>query len=90
MTFIAELEGAFAWMGSGGVYKQVPLFYRGEALFAKWGGGYIRLRSSGATSAPKVIWYELDGGDLFRIETKPMKDPSFNKLFPGSALVAAE
>jgi hypothetical protein len=90
MPFITELEGAFAWIGTGGVYRQTPLYYRGEALFAKWGAGYVRLRAHGATSAPKVIWHDLDGGDLFHIENEQGKDPRSTKLFPGSAKIAAE
>jgi hypothetical protein len=82
VTFLAELEGATGWLGQKGVYRQVPLYRRGDAIFAKWGAGYIRLRASGATSTPNVIWLELDGGDLYRILTAPMKDPLYAIKFP--------
>lgn len=82
MNFLSELEGATGWLGSRGVYRQVPLYRRGEALFAKWGAGYVRLRASGSTSCPAVVWHELEGGDLYLIRMPPMKDPSYSKVFP--------
>lgn len=90
MRFLTELEGAFGWLGQKGVYRQVPLFRRGTAIFAKWGAGYIRLRASGATSTPSVVWHELDGGDLYWVITRPMKDPAYEDRATSDSAIAAE
>lgn len=62
MNFISKIDNAFAWMKRGGVYQQAELYRRGEQIFAKFGGGYVRLSASGATSAPRIIWQEIDTG----------------------------
>ena len=46
---------------SRGVFYQKKVYYRGDRLYAAWGGGYIRLGSGDATSNPNVSWEELDG-----------------------------
>ena len=45
---------------SRGVFSQVPLFRRGSELFAKHGGGFIRLMARGTTSTPNVSWIDMD------------------------------
>lgn len=70
MDFINRIDNAFAWMKSGGIYRQVDLYHRGETLFAKWGGGYVRLSVSGSTSVPKVTWMEIDPGDVANIDAR--------------------
>lgn len=49
-----ELEGEVAILVSNGTYYQVPLYTRGGWLFAKWGGGFIRLMKDGSTTRAKV------------------------------------
>lgn len=46
-----EPEGQVAILVRGGIYKQVPLYTRNGYIFAKSGDGFVRLTSSGATSA---------------------------------------
>jgi hypothetical protein len=54
-----KLEGDTAILAQKGVFKQVDLYeWRGD-LFAKWGGGYIRLTVTGGTSIPDVILLSL-------------------------------
>jgi hypothetical protein len=45
-----------------GVYRQSPLYRRGNVLYAGHAGGYLRLSSRGGTSAPHVSWKALDPG----------------------------
>lgn len=88
MQFVSVIEGAFAWMYTKGIFRQVPLYIRGEAIFAKWGAGYVRLRANGATSNPNIRWNELDGGDLCSIQVRDMKDPRLTGYKPTA--IAAE
>lgn len=54
------IEDAQVVLFSRGVYRQVKLYYRGDELFAAWGGGYVRLGASGGTSRPDVSYLHLD------------------------------
>lgn len=52
---------------SRGVFRQVPVYRRNTAphlraeLYAKWGAGFIMLRTKGGTSRPDVTWEYLEG-----------------------------
>lgn len=52
--FFKEIEGEAAIIIENGVYKQVPIFERRGELFAKSGGGFIRLMVDGSTSKAKA------------------------------------
>lgn len=66
MSGFQELEGETALIVERGVYKQVPLFERAGALFAKAKGGFVRLSKDGSTSVSTVRMQELIyDGDLF-------------------------
>lgn len=49
-----------------GVYHQVPVFQRGNRLYAKHGSGFIRLEGNKGTSCPSVMWHDLDSHVLIR------------------------
>jgi hypothetical protein len=49
-----RLEGDTALVRQGGVYKVCDLYEMGGALYARFGGGYIRLRENGTTSKDGV------------------------------------
>lgn len=59
MKVFSQIEGEIAVVRSGGVFKQVDLYRRGNDLFASHGSGFIRLLDKGATSHPKVMWDEI-------------------------------
>lgn len=59
-----EVIGAQVIVVQKGVFKQVPLFYRRERLFAGLASGYARIGAQGATSAPGVSWEALDLPEL--------------------------
>lgn len=69
MHYFSEVPEGQAIVQSGGVYRQVPIYTRtdpttGSArLYARFGGGYVRLAQGGTTSKPKVLWVEIDPGD---------------------------
>lgn len=69
MGLFQELEGDVAILVSNGVYKQVPLYKRDGYLFAKSGGGFVRLHADGATSQASVRI------DTLSIEGALYKDP---------------
>ena len=50
MSFFKDVEGEGAVVVTGGVYKQVELATRDGYLYAKVGGGYVRLMMDGSTS----------------------------------------
>lgn len=54
MGLFQEVEGEVAVLVSGGIYRQVPLYTRNGYLYAKSGGGFIKLNSDGSTTQPKV------------------------------------
>lgn len=62
MNFFTVITDAQAILHSRGVYRQVPLYARGEKVYAKYGGGFVRLSIGGATSSPNVKWAEYDPG----------------------------
>lgn len=49
-----EPEGQVAVLVRNGVYVQAPLYTRAGYLFAKVGGGFVRLAYDGATSQPNT------------------------------------
>lgn len=67
MSFFKEIEGEAAILVSNGVYQQVPLFSRDGYLFAKIGGGFVRLMADGATTKSKLrLDFMSWEGPLFR------------------------
>lgn len=53
MSFFREIEGEAAILIENGVYKQVPIYVRDEHLYAKTGGGFVRLMAGGSTTKAK-------------------------------------
>lgn len=53
MSFFQEVEGEAAVLVENGVYKQVPLYVRDGFLYAKIGGGFVRIMADGATTKAK-------------------------------------
>lgn len=52
---------------SNGVYKPVEIYEYGGGLYAKVGGGYVRLNANGSTSNKNVQMHTLmRDGELFR------------------------
>lgn len=56
-TVIPEGQGIIQ---ARGIYRQVTLFERKGRVYAKHGGGYVRLNQGGSTSAPNIRWTDLD------------------------------
>lgn len=59
-----EVDASNVVLLAKGVYRQAKLYrrYNGtdHQLFARWGGGYIRLLGAGGTTLAQVSWLELD------------------------------
>lgn len=55
------VDGAQAILHSKGVFRQTAVFHREGRIYAKWGGGYVRLGAANSTSVPHVSWRALDG-----------------------------
>ena len=62
MKYFSIIPEAQAIIHSRGVYRQVPIYERDRKIYAKHGGGFVRLSQGGATSAPNVRWSEVDPG----------------------------
>lgn len=45
-----------------GVYRQVPIYERKSAIYARQGAGFVRLNAGGGTSNPNIRWAEIDAG----------------------------
>lgn len=54
MSFFKEIEAEAAVLVENGIYKQVPLYTRDGYVYAKIGGGFVRLMADGATSKAKL------------------------------------
>jgi hypothetical protein len=50
MSFFQEVEGESAILVENGVYRQAPLYMRDGYLYAKSGGGFVRLMADGSTT----------------------------------------
>lgn len=67
MGFFKHVEGEAAIIIENGVYKQVDLYTRDGTLYAKTGGGFIKLMADGSTTKAKVRLEHLSfEGTLFR------------------------
>ena len=53
MGMFKQIEGENAVIVEGGVYKQADLYARDGYLYAKAGGGFVRLYADGSTSKAK-------------------------------------
>ena len=60
MKYFSICDEAQAIIHTRGVYRQVPVYQRGENLYAKHGSGFVRLAAGGVTSAPNIKWSEID------------------------------
>lgn len=89
MGLFQEIEGEAAVIVEGGVYKQVPVYKRNGYLYAKVGGGFIRLYADGSTTKPKarletLTWENYDTlgkdaiGKLCLIKDVPEAHPLTN------------
>ena len=58
------IDDAAVILRARGVYKQVKVYRRGEAAYAGYSGGFIRLYANGGTSFPNVSWEDIDVGDI--------------------------
>jgi len=54
MAFFKHVEGESAVIVTSGIYKQVDVYMRNGALYAKDGGGFIRLYADGATTKART------------------------------------
>lgn len=65
--FFQKVEGEAAILVENGVYKQVDVYIRNGMLFAKAGGGFIRLMADGSTTKAKCRLDTLSWDDcLYR------------------------
>ena len=76
MNFFTAIPEGQAIVHARGVYRQVPLYARGEKVYAKYGGGFVRLSYGGATSNANVRWAEYDAG-LGIITETGMRAPEY-------------
>lgn len=61
LTQFTQVDDAQVIISVRGVYQPVDLYKRGEQLFAKFKGGFIRLLSSQGTTVSSIIWKEIEG-----------------------------
>lgn len=61
MNLFHQIDDAVAHLLSRGVYREAKCYRRGEQIFAKWGGGFIRLLGQGGTTLSSVSWQEVEG-----------------------------
>ena len=60
MDYFTAIPDGHAIIYSRGVYRQAPLFARGDQVYAKVGAGYIRLMQNGVTTSPAFKIADID------------------------------
>lgn len=60
-----------------GVFRQVDVYERDHRVYAKHGGGYVRLEGNGGTSVPSVLWKDLNSHSCIKVSGK-WKAPEYN------------
>lgn len=55
----SQINDSFVLLHKGGRYKEAPLFERDGYLYAKDGAWWVKLKTSGVTSVPKLFWTNL-------------------------------
>ncbi len=63
MKLFHEVPDTQAIMLTRGAYRQVPVYYRGERVYVKYGSGFVRLMAHGGTSCPNVRWDDMEQHD---------------------------
>lgn len=63
MNLFSIIPDGVAIVHCRGVYRQVPIYARGGKIYAKHGGGFVRLGAHGDTSAPNIRWSDVDAGE---------------------------
>lgn len=82
MGLFKHLEGETAIVVESGVFKQADLYVRDGGLFAKTGGGFVRLCVDGSTSKTKC---RLDALHF----AGPLHADKFGRLCDASAVGSA-
>lgn len=54
------IDDAAVILRSRGVFRQVKVYRRGDALYAGQGNGFVRLYKGGGTSVPSLSWDDMD------------------------------
>lgn len=70
MNFFTEITDGWALLVVGGVYTQAPLYRRGQLIYAKKGGGFVRLCPNRTTTHAKTSWVEADLGPDHQMVTE--------------------
>ena len=89
MSFFKEIEGEAAVLVENGVYKQVSLYTRDGFIYAKIGGGFVRLMADGATTKARTrLDFMSWGGPLCRDSLGRLCGPDVTgaKPLPGEAV----
>lgn len=79
------IDDAAAIIRTKGVFRQVKVYRRGEALYAGHGSGFIKLSAGGGTSTPNVSWLDIDLPEGMRFAEK-----GFGVVVSGVSLAKAE
>lgn len=84
MKFFTEIPGT-ALLQCQGSYREAKIFARKDRLYAKSGGGLVRLNQGGATSVKNMRWAEIEVDEGNYVEAKGAVT-----YVPSSQKVAAE
>lgn len=77
MGMFKQIEGENAIVVEGGVFKQTDLYTRDGYLYAKAGGGFVRLYADGSTSKARCRL------DVLTFD-KPLRVDNFGRLCDAS------
>jgi len=61
MELFHKIDDAVVILRTRGLFKQTDVYRRGRDVFAKVGGGYIRLLAYGGTTIPATQWQDVEG-----------------------------
>ena len=55
------IHGSVVILRQKTTYKQVEAYFRNGEVYAKNGSGFIKMKVTGGTTNPDIVWEEVDG-----------------------------
>lgn len=82
------IQDAAAIIVTKSVFKQVPVYYRGNSLYIGAAGGFVRLYTEHRTGVPTIRWEDID---IPHVNNSALVGDGLDKLaLPPAAIKAIE
>jgi hypothetical protein len=78
MALFHIIEDAFVVVRRRGVFRQAKVFARGDAIYAGYGNGFVKLFARGTSSVSDMVWEDITECSAIRIDSRGT--PHWNTL----------